>query len=302
MVRRRNLNSRPSLFVVLMVAAALSSVLPARWTSWLRRPFQLLHLVSQPVTEATAATVRTSERITQTEYTKEEVAALVDEVEALRLQVLQQQELIAEHDHTLQELTWFRQRFPQSVGEIIIGRVDGFGTDAKRELMTISPGSLGRVREGDWVTAGLTRKQLESVRDGRSALFRRWLVGRVVATQPKLSHVQLVTDPGFQMIVVPAGQEGRSWRVRGPEMVLKGIGNGRMVVESATADYLAEDATVLLSAGNGQLPARMVVGRIIGSEQLIDSPLHYRLDVEPWAKADSSTSVFVVVPRDAELP
>ena len=83
-------------------------------------------------------------------------------------------------------------------------------------------------------------------------------------------------------------------QVVGDEMLVEGVGGGELRIASATADHFKDGATILLASGADGLPARMVLGRITGSAQVPDAPLHWRLTAEPWASLAQIQGVYVI--------
>ncbi len=300
-MQRRTLQSKNVAFWALMGLALLLALLPARVTRAFTGFLQPASLVQQPLHDLAG---RLREGASEAPAAEE---ALRQEIEALRLQVAHQHELLAQRDELLEQITRTRQDFPDGQSRIVVARVVSDDTDPRRDGCRISVGRRDGVDKGDWVVAGLRRgEKLDPAAGGRDPLLRRALIGVLTQVDPHVSYVRLISDSLFQAAVAAARpREDGGWEVVDENLVLMGVGQGRMRIAQSTADHFASGATTVLAlvkpplAGGGaaQLPVRMAVGRIVESKRRADSALHFDLVVEPWRSFDAVTSVFVIAAR-----
>lgn len=286
-VFRSRMRAKSLLFGALMLLAALAAVLPLSWSRFPRGFVQPLSWAQRPVSRVAS--------LASVEATGGAVDDLQQRIADLELLVAQQSDLLAGREVILEQLSGLRQQFPDSSCRIILGRVEAVtDADTARDTLKISPGALRGVRRGDWVAAGLRRGEEVGDRSGRDLLLRRWLIGRVVETDQHTSRVQLCSDPRAKTTVVAARlmPDGR-WQASDEVMMLVGNGRGRMRVNQATANYFEQGALALLAVAGADLPTRMVVGRITAGHPMVESALHFWLEVEPWEKGLPS-SVFII--------
>lgn len=292
---RSPFRSKSVLFGVLMLGAALLAVLPVEWARFPRGFLQPLSWFQRPLTRLAGAMAGPAEVPVQAGLSAEEGAALQRRVAELELLSAQQSDLLHSRESLLGEVTGLRQEFPDSSARIILGRVEtDADADPLRNTLKIAPGALRGVRKGDWVAAGLRPGEQIGDLSGRELLLRRWLIGRVVEVDPHVSRVQLCTDPRFKSPVIAAKMTPEAtWQPVGELMMLSGLGHGRMRVSSATANHYASGARALLVPPEPGLPARMVIGRVTAAHPMVESALHFALEVAPWAEGRPQT-VYVI--------
>jgi cell shape-determining protein MreC len=289
--------SKSALFTSLMVLAAVTAILPSSWTNWMRKIAQPLSWGQAPLTAISNSAAATLEEWTEPvpDLSPEAVRALQQRLTDVELLAAQQGELLAQREATLAEISGLRQGFPDGEVRLILGRIVSFDSDPQRQTFQISPGERAGIRKGDWVAAGLRRGETLEDIGGRELLLKRWLVGRVIEVDPYLARVQRCTDPKFQA-KVSAGRMRPTggWEVVGESLVVSGAGAGKMRVADATMDHFEAGSRVILSVPGPDLPVRMALGRVVGSRRLVESALHYALEIEPWDELTTTSNVYVI--------
>jgi cell shape-determining protein MreC len=291
--------TKPTVFAILMVAAALAALLPARWTSCadgLMQPISpITWLISGGARRAGAA----AENLAARDPTRGDFQRLQDENERLTRQVGQQSILIAEMERMIADVTGLQDQLVDLQARIIFAAVLGADPSPDREVLLISKGARHGVEVGDWVAAGMPPTQHPAGATGRELLLQQWLAGIIVEVQPHVSRVQLTTDPEFGTQLAWAAQPltDDTWKVAERQCGLVGVGAGHMRIDRATTDYVATGHTIVLIPLAHPQPVALVAGRIVGSEPL-DTGVHYDLQVEPWGDARALTHVYVISVSD----
>ncbi len=280
------------LFAILMVVAAVVALLPPRWTGWINGILQPAHWVTMPVLRTARAAAEARDMLAAPAPTRRELGTLRAENEQLRRQLHQQEIMIAEMERLLADVTGIRDQLVDPDARIIIAPVLGYDASPRRESLTIGKGSRQGVRVGDWVAAGLPPGSQAS---GESALLQQWLVGRVSVVHALTARVQLATDPDFGPVLAWAAHptpEGR-WQLADRECALIGTGHGLMRIDRSPADYRTSgDAYVLIPLAHPR-PMALLAGTIVGA-QMLETGLHYNLDVRPPGDARRLAYVYVV--------
>ncbi len=280
------------LFAMLMVAAAVAAMLPAHWTRWINGILQPAYWLTMPVSRTTRAVESAGERISRDAPTRRQYDTLRTENARLRRQVHHQQITIAEMNRLLADATGIRDQLVDPDARIIIAPVLGYDASPQRESLTIGKGSRQGVRTGDWVAAGMPLAHQDS---GESALLRQWLVGRVSEVQALVSRVQLTTDPAFGPVLAWAAHPtatGR-WQLAERECALVGTGHAMMRIDRSPADFRKDgNAFVLIPLAHPR-PMALVAGTITDA-QMLETGLHYNLDVRPVGDARRLNYVYVI--------
>lgn len=287
--------SKPTLFAILMVASALTALLPSEWTACTHGVAQPLSPVTWAISAGCRSIGHSARRLMQPDPSPAELARLRQENERLARQVGQQQVTIAELERLLADLSGLRDQLADLRAEIIIARVLSGDAAPPRETLLIGKGSRHGVEVGDWVAAGVPPEALAAAETGRDWVLRQWLIGRISDVQPFTSRVQLATDPQFgteRATTAKALPDG-SWQSAGRHCGLVGVGDGRMMIRQAVEDYLASGFTIVLIPLAHPRPTALAVGRITGAA-VLDTGLHYDLTVEPWSDPRRLSYVFVL--------
>lgn len=284
-------------FVGLMALAATLSLLPASWTRWGRGLVQVLG-VPQGWLAGSARWVRhTTGADDAPPLDARDAARLSAENDELRRLVHHQELERAELERQLEEVSGIRRLLEDQSAEILFARVLGYDASARRETILIGQGVARGVRPGLWVAAGLPRRALPPDQDGRQALMRQWLIGRVSDAYGRTSRVRLATDPGFRERVY-LSQPARPGRAGGtePHFVAEGAGQGRIRIRSVDADYLARGYEWVLVPAGPELALTLSLGKIVNSVPTKESALHFDLDVAPWGDVRRLDYVYVILP------
>lgn len=278
-----------------MVGAAVLALLPARWTGCTGGVLQPLSPLTWAFSSATRQVRGAVHDLSSPAPTRAELERLRRENERLARQVGHQQVMLAEMEQVVAELSELRSQLSDGDAKIIFASVIGGDTSPWRETITISKGRRAGVEAGDWVAAGVVPAERNPATTGRDLLLQQWLIGRVSEVQPHLSRVQLTTDPHFGLEPVWAAKAlaDGSWQVADRQCGLVGLGGGRMRIEQASEDYSASDYTVVLVPLAHTQPMTLAIGRIVASEML-ETGLHYDLEVEPWGDPRALSYVYVI--------
>jgi cell shape-determining protein MreC len=231
--------------------------------------------------------------------TREQYQTLYEENEQLRRQIAHQQVAIDEMHRRFADVTGLRDQLRDMRGMIVLAPVVSFDASPRRESMLIGRGSnqIAGLRVGLWV-AGAPELGHDEPISGRERLARQVIIGRISEVHPFTSRVQLITDPGFQNIPVRTARvlEQGTWQVVGPELLISGLGSGRMWMDRVPEDVYGAGARVVLFGPTSELPAAMTLGRIESSRSRPDAPLFFDLDVRPWYTLNEISNVYVIVP------
>jgi cell shape-determining protein MreC len=287
--------SKPTVFAILMVGAALVALLPVPWTGCSGGVMQPLGWLAWAFSSSTRQARETAEDLTGPSPTREELEKLHRDNEELAWKLGHQQVEIAKLEQQVSDLSGLRDQLNGLPAKIIFASVVAGDAAPRRETLTISKGRRDGVRPGDWVAAGVRPAQRDPAATGRDLLLRQWLIGRVADVQPYLSRVQLATDAQFGTERAWAAKvlADGTWQVADSPCGLEGLGDGRMRVREASEDYLATGHTVVLVPLAHPRPTALAIGRIVASETL-KTGLHYDLEVEPWGNPRTLWCVYVI--------
>lgn len=288
--------SKPTVFAILMVAAALAALLlPAGWSSCASGMAQPLGWFQWITSSGTRGSVDRAKSLAAPRPTRAEVRRLRRQNEELAQKLRHQQATIAQLERRVANLAGLRTQIGDVHAKIILASVVGGDTSPQRETVTISRGREHGVKLGDWVAAGVGSDERDPTGTGRDLLLRQWLVGRVSEAQPYLSRVQLATDPHFgpQRVWTARPTTDGTWQLANSECGLESLGNGRMRIDRASEDYLATGYTIVLVPLAHPRPMALAIGRIVASEML-GTGLHYDLEVEPWGNPRMLSHVYVI--------
>ena len=287
--------TKPGVFAILMVAAAVLALLPAGWTSCVDGLMQPVSPITWLFAGGARGARAGAQNLAAPQPTREQLQLLRGERERLARQVGQQAILIAEMERIIADLCGLRDQLSEQRARIIFASVVGADPSPQREVLTISKGARHGVQVGDWVAAGIPPAQRPPAATGRELLLQQWLVGVVDEVQPHVSRVQLTTDAQFGTQLAWAAQPlpDGTWAVAERQCGLVGLGEGRMRIDRAATDYLAAGYTIVLVPLSHPQPLALVAGRIVAAEPL-ETGVHYDLQVEPWAAARNLSHLYVI--------
>jgi cell shape-determining protein MreC len=283
---------RPSKFFtfgILMLLAAILSVLPAAWSGWLRGPFQLLGLPQQVLLSAARRLVADAS------VSSEQVHSLERQNQELQRLVAQQALWLSDLNRRLEELSGLREQLWADRADIVVCPVIGYDSVPRRQTLLIGHGAEAQIEPGQWVAGGVAYEGRDRAEDGRRLVMRGFLIGRVSEVQTYSSRVQLATDPKFAIpVVVARVLPDGTWQPDTQSYLLNGAGDGGMMIWQADRDLVALGYGVVLVPASPELPATLSIGRIKSSAPSGRSALHYDVRVEPWAQVQTLRHVYVI--------
>jgi cell shape-determining protein MreC len=296
---RSRLPSQSVTFAALMILTAAASLMPSRWTGWVRGMVQVLGL-PQWAMSATAHSIRDAVPLGGApNLTADEARKLQEENAELRRLVGQQGEWLNDLTQRLETASRIRNVLGDADAEILIAPVLSYDASPRRDTLLIGLGSAAGVRRGQWVAAGVAAERRNPEETGQQTLGRQWLVGRVSDVFPRVSRVLLVSDPKFEeefhegVSVARELPDGR-WQSTSANYLLKGHGRGRMVINQADADYVREGYGLVLARVSADLPVSLSLGKIVSSKPTNESALHFDLEVQPWADPQNLRQAYVI--------
>lgn len=288
--------SRAATFVLLMTLAALTALMPPRWTAWTGRLLQPLAWIQWIAGAGSRSAIRNlSAAPDEPTVSRRAYEELQDALADRQRQLEHQQATLQALAERVDELTGLRGQLQDPSMKIVLATVLGGDTSPARGGLTITPGALRGLAPGQWVVAGRPLDPNE-VATGRQLLARHWVIGRVAQAHTHVGRVRLATDAGFTPVEVRLAQVTPDGQVMFAERraVLEGAG-GRMMIRQAVEDYFANGYREVFIELPGTIPTTLLIGRVVSARPRSDSPLHYDLEVEPPAPARRLTHVYVLV-------
>jgi cell shape-determining protein MreC len=306
--------SKPTVFKLLMLGAAVLMLLPTDLLAPLRNATQLLALPQLVARESGLQVTQRFRSIAaspvspeQHELALREKAALENQNVSLHQQVTELQGLVEELAHTR------RHGFPPQ-GVLIPARIIGLDAAAGRDSLIISKGRSRNVKMGDWVASRLFLEigTGDGVREQLLVLAQECLIGWVEQVSPWASRVVLLTDvlANRAMPIRIASRENGLPLLADNlpvNFALRGAGHGKMVVsdiprEFVDAGQIRIDDLVVSDPANPDLPVSLVVGRITELSHNRKKPLYYDAVVVPPHDPKSLNRVLVVDMEGTALP
>jgi len=154
-------------------------------------------------------------------------------------------------------------------GELILAKVIGESPLISKKLLLIDKGEVNGIEEGMVVV-------VENI-----------YVGKIYATSPRTSSIQLVSDPDNKIPVVT-------------DRKVKGIAVGQFSAEVALTNIVQGDTLnkgdLVLTTGEGGFPSGLVVGRIKEVKK-VEKELFQRASLELLINPASLSTVFIVVEK-----
>ena len=306
-MRRRSRRSRRirtrTIFFGGLLLALIVVWLPGRWTRPVGNITQLIAPVQDALNrggDALAGTLNGADTAT-VPYPEYEEARLTSQALANRLLALSAR--VEELEGLNRDLSGLREAgFPRE-GRLIPARVIRRDAVAWRDAVLLDRGRSAAATADEWV---ISRKFINvgenrGVTDGLAVLAGETLVGRVLHVAPYTATVLLLSDPTMRLERVRVGRlVGERMELVEADFLLRGVGQGRMVIEDVDQKYLASPGIgvgdlVVSPPGDPGLSLTVAIGRITEIEPQEDSPLLLsRLHVEPLVAPDELTGVYVV--------
>lgn len=222
---------------------------------------------------------------------------LARENEELRRQLAHQSVRLAELERRVEELARLRNELGPRAGQVLVAGVVAADTSPLGQTLTIALGSRGGARAGQWVAAGGEARSKDAEEGtGWERVARQHLIGQIVDVAPYVSRVRLCTHPQFgpvRVSVARARSDG-SWSETRGEYALYGIGEGRMEIREVPENLLQSGYTIVLAPLTPGSAVRLTLGRVVAAHRHPRAPLHYNLQVVPWAHPGRLGHVYVI--------
>lgn len=316
MISLRYRPSHRAVFTTLMIASAVSLLLPPEWTDKAKGVAQFL-APSQDLAYSLGHQASHS------------MADLGDDTgqhlpqhDELVLQLASTQALcqdLREENATLRRLRR-DNAIPPEV-PLLPAKIVARDIAAWRDSVLIQRGSSRAVSRQDWVASRflINRGRAVGLSNGQAVLALESLLGRIGMVNPYMSRVQLLTDIDSKPIEVrvaivvetidEAGQITKTITMADYPCTLHGLGKGKMGISDVPYRYVQADADadsdsdthpmrigdlVFTAPGGLGLPVPMVVGKITALEQNPKKRLVYNVIVEPAISIGEIRDVFVI--------
>jgi len=280
----------------LIAGSAACLLLPARWTQWVDDRFGgLLGPLSRGGRELSLAVTEdwrgeVGERPTVGDYQRlrQEYEGACRELENVRQQVRGLEE---------ENARWsgVRGAFGAARVRLVTAAVVGSSSAGWSRTVQVDRGTADGVREGQMVLAVPGAEGA-----GGAAWARACVAGRVAEAGPQSAQVQWVNDAAFRLPVFieprsGAGGGEAAWRADG---MLRGGQLGEVEVELISADYpIRVGDWVVACSDPWYLPAALAVGTVQRCERNKESPVFWRIVVQPAGAVHDLRQVLIVAPQ-----
>ncbi|MHC4441079.1 MAG: rod shape-determining protein MreC [Planctomycetota bacterium] len=308
--RRFRPPSKPTIFLILMLASAVLLLLPSDpltpardITSLIAIPQYLVRETAQRVThrvESLADKPVTADRYAEVLQEKQ---AVENENAALRQSVV---ELLATQEH-LMHLMDISQEWT-----LVPAHVVAWDAVPGRDSLQLNKGRSSKVESMDWV---VSRLQVDvgtkgGISDRSEVLPRECLIGWVEHAGLWSSRVVLLSDPevnkAMRVYIEPSSGRQDHKSGRQAPLILEGAGQGKMLIRDIPADLVTNGLVrvgdlVNSDRNDTRLPVAMVIGTISELKQNREDnvpPLFYEAVVEHRYDPKKLSLVFIVA-RDA---
>lgn len=297
MRRRRKRFSKPTVFAALLVLALIAIWLPSRWT----RPFgnfmQLFAPAQQALNSASHGAGDAIDRLATGTVPGKDHQELMRRTSQLDNLVLALTQQVRDLQQQNEDLARLRGGGLGSRGQLVPSRVVRYDAAEWRDGLLIDRGDANGVRDGAAVLAMVTEDA--PAQTGMAALLSSVFVGQIVTASPYTATVRLLSDPESGIQVRVGRVEGGLFKEVPADLILRGVGNGRMLIvesprrHSESGAIRVGDAVVSLEGQNG-LPQSLLIGRITGIIRDPDQPLTLdQLEVRPAIDTTGLTRVYV---------
>ncbi len=300
--------SQRTIFILLMIFAALAMLAPRGWTD----PIKHVTQVVVPAEDLSfSASHKAAARLE--ELDREAEARHDNRAEVLMRELASEAALSDQLRKENDRLRALREeyRIPPSV-PILPAKVVAHDIVAWRDSALIQRGSLRDVSFKDWVTSRLFLDQgaATGAGEGHAVLAREALIGRIEQVSPYMSRVQLFSDVDCPPIAVQIGSiDGTLVRLVDYPCSLRGEGRGRMKIADVPYKYIqTEDSTtsaeqpprikpgdVVFSAPEHLgLPVPLAIGRVESVEGNPKKRLVYDVHVVPVVSLKELRDVYII--------
>ena len=316
MYHRFHMPSKPTVFVMLMLASVVLMVVPADILRPARNMTQLIALPQWALQRATNKATEPIKAMARQPLTAEQQVQMLRDKQGLENENVALRQQIETLRLTMEELTLLRrQGLPETV-VLIPAPVIALDAAPRRDSLLLGKGELKGIKHGDWVASrlfvqvgeqnGIQRQSAVLARD--HLLARENLIGWVEETTPLTSRVVLLSDayanrpmrvhlahfdtPSQRYLAVTS--EGRV-----APFALRGIGGGKMIVADIDrafidAGVVAVGDLVTSDPNDPRLPHTMVIGEIIEVRQNTNKPLFYDAVVRHRQNPQQLSQVLIV--------
>lgn len=297
MRRRRKRVSKSAIFVALLIVAFVAIWLPARWTRPFGNVMQLFAPAQQAINSASQNAGDAIDKLAMGSVPGAEHVELQRRTNQLENHVLALSQQVRDLQQQNEDLAKLRHGALGSRGQLIPARVVRYDAADWRDGLAIDRGDTNGVRQNAAVVAMMT--EAAASEGGLSALLSSVFIGQVTGLSPYTSEVQLLSDPESGIQVRVGRVEGGRFVEVPADFILRGVGNGRMVIIESPQRHRESgairvgDAVVSLEGQNG-LPHSLLIGRITDIVADDDQPLSLdRLHVRPAIDTTTLTRVYV---------
>ena len=173
---------------------------------------------------------------------------------------------------------------------------------AWHQTKLLDKGTLRGVRRDAMVTSNLFVNVGEQrVASGMMVLAGEVLVGRIARTGTHTSRLVLLTDPGETLPVRIGKVQNGELNIGDADFMMFGLGGDRLEIREVPSRYIEQklieqDAVVVSSPVNTQLPVSMVVGTVKHIRRNDRNRLLYTIEVEPAVTSKQLRRVYVIDP------
>lgn len=272
-------------FLALMALSAVLSVLPPRVMNWLDGTLQPLIWLQWALSGGARQALNALDHSAEPLPTRDDRLQWIAENERLKRQVQSQALMLREMEERLVEVTRLRAALGDATGPLIYASVLAGDSSPRRDAILIGRGSRSDppVQRGEWVISGFPAEALNSETTGRDIAQQSALVGQIEEVFAYASRVRLVSDSGFGPIRARVAKrlDDGTVLLSDEECLVLGAGHGRLRIDDAPRNYLADGYIGVLTSQTDALPTPLVIGKIESAESLAKSALHFDLSVKP---------------------
>jgi len=297
MYHRIRMPSKPTVFVMLMLASLVLMMIPIDVLRPARSMTQLIALPQWAVQRATHTATEPIKALTRETLTPTQQNQMLREMQSLENENIVLRQQIEALRLTIEELTLLRQQGVPETVALIPAPVIALDAAPRRDSLLLGKGDRNDIKEGDWVAsrlfvqigeqAGVHRDSAVLARE--NILARENLIGWVEETTGSTSRIVLLSDAyaNRPMRVHLAHFDPEAQRYlqvtvedKVAPFALRGIGGGKMMIADIDrafidADVVAVGDMVTSDPNDPRLPHAMVVGEIVEIRQNKDKPLFY---------------------------
>lgn len=290
-MKEKAYNREKRLFRYLMLLSLIMVFLPSSWTNRVDHFFSFLLSplsgASRNLTLAATDTLRRQgQAVSQQSYLELEEAYRASQARCVNLA-----EALRAQEEWTAELSGIRQDYGLTRGILIDADVVGEDSGGGH-MLTLNQGSIQRIRPGQ-IVLGMVRWQ-EVQGEQTVDYFQMSVIGRIKESGMWSAKAQLLSDPAFRLRVdiIPAPGSTAAWRTSG---VLQGGGKGDVLVTMVNSTIpVGPGDTVVAQPAADLLPAAMMVGTVRRCERDDQSPMNWRILVQPAVELHRLTRVVVV--------